>query len=183
MNNNITAIILAGGKSSRMKQDKALVKINGKTLLNLQIETLTPIFQKIVISANTNYNTNFRIIKDINKDKGPIGGIYSVLQNSETNKNFIIAVDMPYITPEIINKLIDNSNNFDITIPIIKNKIEPTCAIYSKNCINIIEHQINVKNYKLTDFITKCNTNYVNFDTNELTFFKNINYPEDLLNI
>ena len=178
--NNITAVILAGGKSTRMKQDKALVKINNKTLLNHQIDSLSPIFNKIIISANTNYNCDYRIIKDIDKDKGPIGGIYSILQNINTEKAFIIAVDMPYITEGIITKLIDNSNGFDITIPIISNKTEPTCAIYSKECISVIKKQLMFNNYKLTDFIAKCKTNYVSFTENDLDYFKNLNYPEDL---
>ncbi len=181
--NNITAVILAGGKSTRMKQDKALVKINNKTLLNKQIDKLSSIFNEIIISANTNYNCNYNIIKDIHKDKGPIGGIYSILKKINTEKAFIIAVDMPYITQNIITKLINNCSNYDITIPIINNKTEPTCAIYSTKCINIIEKQLQLNNYKLTNFISMCKTNYVNFAENDLIYFKNLNYPEDLANI
>jgi len=178
---NITAVILAGGKSTRMKQDKALVKLNNKTLLNHQIDTLSPIFNEIIISANINYNCDYKIINDINKNKGPIGGIYSVLQNIKTEKVFIIAVDMPYITQDIINKLINNCNNYDITIPKINNRIEPTCAIYSKKCISVIKKQLTLNNYKLTNFISICKTNYVSFTENDLNYFKNLNYPEDLI--
>lgn len=178
--NNITAVILAGGKSTRMKQDKALVKINDKTLLSHQIDKLSPIFDKIIISANTNYNCNLRIINDIDRDKGPIGGIYTVLQNINTEKAFIIAVDMPFVNEVIIKKLIDNSFYFDITIPIIDGKTEPTCAVYSKNCINTIKKQLADNNYRLTDFISISKTNYINFTKNNLDCFKNLNSPEDL---
>ena len=181
--NNITAVILAGGKSTRMKQDKALVELNGKTLLNHQIDNLSPIFKEIIISANTNYNCDYKIINDIEKDKGPIGGIYSILQNINTEKAFIIAVDMPYITEDIITKLIDNSNKFDITIPIINNRIEPTCAIYSKECISVIKKQLTLNNYKLADFIAKCKTNYTEFNTVFFKKFRNLNTPDDLENI
>jgi len=178
--NNITAVILSGGKSIRMKQDKALVKINDKTLLNHQIDKLSPIFDEVIISANTSYNCNLKIINDIDRDKGPIGGIYTTLQNINTEKAFIIAVDMPFVTENIIKKLIDNSNDFDITIPIIDEKTEPTCAIYSKSCISTIKKQLAENNYRLTDFIAICKTNYVSFSLNDLDYFKNLNYPEDI---
>ena len=177
---NITAVILAGGKSTRMKQDKALVKINKKTLLQHQIELLKPIFSKILISANINYNYNYPIINDTHTNIGPIGGIYSILQKTSTSKAFIIAVDMPFITSKIINTLIDNSKNYDITTPIINGKLEPTCAIYTQNCISKIEQQITSKNYKLLDLIDKCNTNYIKFETDNLKHFKNLNTPNDL---
>jgi len=178
--NNITAVILAGGKSTRMKQDKALVKIDDTTLLDKQINLLSNIFDNIIISSNIEYKTGFDYIKDIYKDKGPISGIYSILQNIETDKAFIIAVDMPFVSEDIINKLIDNCSDFDITIPIINNNIEPTCAIYSKNCIKIIEKQIQNNNNRLSYFIKKCNTNYIEFNTKFLVNFKNLNTPDDL---
>ena len=181
--NNITAVILAGGKSTRMKQDKALVKINNISLLDHQIALLSPIFDSIIISSNIEYNKKNIFIKDIYIDKGPIGGIYSILQNIKTVKAFVIAVDMPFVSQEIIYSLIENSKNFDITIPIINNKIEPTCAIYSKSSIKIIEKQIRDNNYRLTDFIKKSKTNYIKFNTDFLKNFRNLNTPNDIKNL
>jgi len=181
--NNITAVILAGGKSTRMKQDKALVKINDISLLDHQIALLSPIFENILISSNIEYSNEINFIKDIYKDKGPIGGIYSILQNIKADKAFVIAVDMPFVSQEIIYTLIENNKNFDITIPIINNEIEPTCAIYSKNCIKTIEKQIKNNNNRLSDFIKNCKTNYTEFNTGFLKNFINLNTPNDIKNL
>ncbi len=183
MNNNITAVILAGGKSLRMGTDKAFVKFNNTTLIQNQVEFLSSIFKNVIISANAKYLENIKVIADIHKNIGPIGGIYSILKNVESEKIFILSVDTPFVSKFIVDTLIDNSKDFDISIPIINNKIEPTCAIYSKNCTTKIEEQITNKNYKLTNFITNCKTNYVHFNDDYLKFFLNINKPEDLINL
>jgi molybdopterin-guanine dinucleotide biosynthesis protein A len=186
---DITAVILAGGKSRRMKTDKALIKFNDRTLLENQIDLLNPIFNKIIISANSqNYSfANLQIINDEQSDLGPIGGILSVLKKVKTDYVFIISVDMPLITTGLIKHLISKKANYDIVLPVFNDKYEPTCAVYSRNCINTIEEQIFAKDYKLKNFIEKSNTNFVEINENSEFYnkdlFVNLNSPKDLIDI
>ena len=186
---DITAVILAGGKSRRMKTDKALIKFNDKTLLENQIDLLNPIFNKIIISANSQKYSfaNLQIINDEQSDLGPIGGILSVLKRVKTDYVFIISVDMPLITTDLIKHLISKKANYDIVLPVFNDKYEPTCAVYSRNCINTIEKQILANDYKLKNFIEKSNTNFVEINENlefyNKNLFVNLNSPKDLIDI
>ena len=186
---NITAVILAGGKSQRMKTDKALIQFNGRTLLENQVDLLSSVFDTVFISANTkDYSfVDKPIIEDEFKDIGPIGGIFSVLRNIETEFAFVLSVDIPMINKELILFLISENENADIVMPVFNGKYEPTCAIYSKNCIDVIENQIQKKDYKLLNFINRMNTKFV--DINEYlpfysrNLFANLNTPKDLQNL
>jgi len=186
---NITGVVLAGGKSQRMKTDKALIKFNDKTLLENQLDLLKPIFSSVFISANTdNYSfTNVSIIKDEQIDLGPIGGILSILKSVETDYVFVISVDIPMITPELIKNIISEKENHDIVLPVFNGKYEPTCAVYNKNCITIIEKQILAKDYRLTNFIEKSNTKFIEINEDSSFYkkdlFVNLNKPEDLFKL
>ncbi len=183
---NITGLVLAGGLSQRMKTDKALIKFKGKTLLENQLDLLKPIFNSVLISANTNnYSfTNVEIIKDEQANIGPIGGIRSVLKNVETDYIFAISVDMPMITAELIKYLISQKENYDIVMPIFNGKYEPTCAVYSKKCIKIIDEQILAKDFKLGNLIKKSHTKIVEITKKSSLYkeqlFINLNNPENL---
>src|SRR3989338_5642445 len=104
---SMTAIVLAGGKATRMGgRNKAFLKIGGKTIIENLLDKLNPIFGKILIIANvpaqfnqslvTSYQ-NTKIISDIIPEKGPLGGIYTGLMTSRAKFNFVIACDMPFI--------------------------------------------------------------------------------------
>ena len=183
---NITGVVLAGGKSSRMKTDKALIKYQNITLLEHQINLLKTVFDKVIISANTQeYSfTGTAIINDDEKSKGPIGGILSALKNTETEYIFILSVDMPFINKDLIQELIKDVSTYDIAIPVYNGKYEPTCAVYSKKCISIIETQIRSKNNKLIDFINICNAKFIDINSNSELYsdkiFTNLNTPEEL---
>ena len=183
---NFTGVVLAGGKSRRMKTDKALINFKNTSLIEHQIKLLQSIFNKVIISAN-NQKYSFvgvNIIKDDIDSKGPIGGILSALKNSTTDYIFVLSVDLPFMSKEFIESMINNYQNFDITIPVNNGKYEPTCAIYNKTCIPIIEQQIRIKNNKLVDFINLCNTNFIKISTYSSLYsdklFLNLNTPDQL---
>jgi molybdopterin-guanine dinucleotide biosynthesis protein A len=184
--NQITGVVLAGGKSQRMKTDKALVMYKNKTLLENQVNLLSSIFSKIVISANTNEYSflNKKIVKDKINSKGPIGGVLSILKEINTDYIFVLSVDMPFVKKEFIEFLIRQIDDEDIVIPIHNANFEPTCAIYSKNCISNIESQIAKSENKLKNLFNICNTKFIDVSDNTLfdinKIFTNLNYQKDL---
>ena len=189
---DIGALILMGGKNSRMNGNvKGLLKLNNMTFLEKIKETLDD-FSSIYLSINDKFskeqkqnfeNMGFKIIEDIYKEIGPLGGIYSSLLNCKEEYLFITACDMPFITKKNIKELCDNINK-DIDIAVLCDKDErlyPLCAIYSKKVIPIIEEMIKQKNYKLSYLIDKSNFVKINIeDTDiELETLSNINTPQE----
>lgn len=148
MKQQVTGIILAGGKSSRMGFDKGLMKINGRHCIEHIAEALLEVTKNvIVISNNDAYKfLGLPIYKDLVKEKGPIGGIYSGLTHSDSEKNLVVACDMPFVTGELLQFILDNVDYFEIAAPVFEKEIQPLCAYYlkhtSKNLKNLIDNRI-----------------------------------------
>lgn len=183
---NITGIILAGGKSSRMGSDKGIVELNKKKFIEHILDAVLPNVNEVIIIANNdNYNyLGYKVIKDIIKDCGPLGGIYTGLMNSKTENNIVVSCDIPFISSDLIKYIIENTNNADISVPVYKGNIEPLCAVYTKRTSDQIHNLIMNKNLKIQNilkyFITKeiFITKMQKFYTEKL--FVNINTPEEL---
>ncbi len=181
----ITGIILAGGQSTRMGIDKALLQINGKTLLESAIELCRPVCDDILISSNNSEHEEFgcQIIPDEIKNCGPIGGIYSCLKKSDTDWNFLISVDSAFVTKDFVEFLISEIGDFDAIIPVHKNGKEPLIALYRKNCVSVIREKIELNDFKMQHLLNELNTKFVEVSAwieKYPEIFLNINRPEDL---
>ena len=188
---DITGIILCGGKSSRMLTNKALLKLNGRTVIEIIAEKMKSIFSEVLISTNgiDDYNfLNLPLIKDIFTHKGPLAGIHSSLKYSSTEKNFIISCDMPLVSIELIKFIATYNSDKKIILPEAEGRIQQLCGIYSKSISPIIEMIISNseknKNIKgsVFDLIERVSADIVNVES--LTFydkniFLNMNTPED----
>ncbi|MEE9429503.1 MAG: molybdenum cofactor guanylyltransferase [Melioribacteraceae bacterium] len=142
MINNYTAIILSGGKSSRMGENKAKLLLNGETLIERTVKLCKSIFTKIIIITNSKNeygDLDVEYFADIFPNFGPLSGIHSGLANSKTENNFVISCDMPFVKSEIIKFLIDYKSSKEILLPKVKNNIYSLCGIYKKSCINKAE--------------------------------------------
>lgn len=178
---NITGIVIAGGKSSRMGTNKALIKYNGKMLIEHTISIIQPLVTKIIISSNVSIlKSKYQNIADTIIGIGPIGGLYSSMLESDTELNLIIPCDVPHVKTELYQQLIENSHNVDAVIPRLPNgKLEPLVASYNKSILPIIEHSINNGDYKLINLLSRLNVKYIDVVDEEQ--FKNINTPNDIL--
>ena len=183
----ITGIILAGGKSSRMGTDKSLLVWENKTLIEHAVDMLKPICSKVIISANNQvYSfTGCEIWPDERQDQAPIIGIYSCLKRSETNMNFILSCDMPLIGTELIRYLVGSCGDLPLLVAVHEDGlIEPLCGVYNKNIIPDMEKCIQSSNLSLNQFIQDFAPHYLKIGK-ELPFYKtnmfaNINTPDDL---
>ena len=133
----ITGIILAGGKSTRMGTDKGLLPLNGKSFIKHICEALYPIVGEniVIVSSNTEYDTlGFTRIEDLIENKGPVGGLYTGLTHSKTKINLILSVDVPMISTELLQWLLDNhSESYMVTQLKAGDKTSPLIAVYDRS--------------------------------------------------
>jgi molybdenum cofactor guanylyltransferase len=138
MYSNITGIILSGGKSKRMGENKSLLKIGNKTIIEHVKDLMQNLFSKVILIANEpdDYKfLNIDIYNDIYFRMGPLAGIHSGLTNSAAGKNFIISCDIPLMTAEMIKYLVEYKTNKPVTIAKADGFIQQLCGLYDKSCL------------------------------------------------
>ncbi len=192
------AIILTGGESRRMGKDKSSLILEGITLLERTISLLSPFFGEIILSVSEeNAYSEYDHKKVIDKYKGfgPLIGIYSSILISDTDRNFIITNDMPYLNQDLILFLLNYPTNKEIIIPFADGKIHPLCGIYSKTILPSLESLIKnnlpkdfiaagkIKSLSLKNFFNNQSVEYVDVERNfkgyKPELFFNINTFED----
>ena len=176
---NVEAFLLAGGKSSRMGRDKALLEFSGAPMIQHTADILTGIVIKttLVISASqsgnsdnpndTNRYSNFGLptLVDSWPSFGPLGGIATALANAQSKWCLILACDMPFLSKEWLTFLIDRSVQsetnaplkIDAIVPETKRGLEALCAIYRASCAPILATALNRGVRKVTDAISVLN--------------------------
>ena len=178
-NPNITGIILAGGKSSRMGTDKGLIPFKGKALIHYAEEILKTFCGQIIISSNSsNYDfLGYPVVKDIYPNSGPMGGIYSALCHSKTDLNIVISCDMPFINEGLIKDLISSADKYDVVVPWYKDDhFEPMAAAYQKKNSEIFLSFIKDNNYRIPDFYNVVNTLKLDMSQNPDYYSENLFY-------
>jgi len=184
---DVTGVILAGGKSRRYGKNKALVKINGITLIEKTAGVMRSIFQQIIIITNTPDRYAYLklpMYEDLIKDLGPLGGIHTALSAISSDQGFIVACDMPSLNRGLIRYMLDKRNGFDIVLPRVSDKVEPLHAFYSKRCLPAINKLIDSKIYQVNRFFPDVSILYIEEDKirefdPDLKSFLNINRPQE----
>lgn len=185
-NFNISGIILAGGESRRMGKDKSKILFKGKPLIEYPIDLFRNYCDDIIISGDTNKYSDYCFLKvpDEVERNGPLSGIYSCIKASKTVMNIVTTCDMPFLSNELIEYVIDNSDGADLIIPYHHTHYEPLCAIYTKELIPVIENLFAKKDYSPLSLIPIANTRKLVLDESlgfyHKKLFTNINTVEDL---
>ena len=160
--------ILAGGKSSRMGQDKALLKYGQETFLEHMVKELSSLGEVFVATRQEQklpYIDNCRLVYDLYEGCGPLAGIASVLTNSRCCWNYICAVDMPRLSKNIVAYLREFcSSDYDCICLTVAEQAQPLCAIYRKDILPVVEAQLRAKDYKLQHLLGKLRTKYVDIE-------------------
>jgi molybdenum cofactor guanylyltransferase len=147
MYSNITGIILAGGKSTRMGKNKSLLFLNGKTVIERVVNLMKSVFTQVIIISNTpkDYSfINIPIFKDIYEYKGPLAGIHSGLYNSKTEANFIISCDIPLMNEKMIKYIVDYKTNEPITVCKADGFTQQLVGKYSRAILPVAEELLRV---------------------------------------
>jgi len=177
---NINAYILAGGKSARMRQDKAFLDINGKFFIDIIIEKLSNIFEDIyLVGKHYSHPLLKKSLPDIIKNKGPIGGVLTALTHSKSSINFLTGLDYPLLDSRIIKILLmaSEEENFKYTayVPRLDDGIHPLFAIYKTQSIDKVKGCIAQKRYQLRCILNGIDTKYINLVIKAMRYTDNLN--------
>lgn len=187
---NFSAVILAGGKSSRMGRDKAWIELDGRPLLALAVEKIQPLgVEEIYISgrADVDYSTlNFPVLHDNQTECGPLGGIERALAACRAPLLLVLAVDMARMTSGLLQQLTAQCDSTTGVVPELPTGLEPLAAIYPKRSHAIVQAAINNSRLSARDFANACQReNLVRFlpmPASAAENFSNWNHPGDLPN-
>ncbi len=177
-----SGILLAGGKSSRMGEDKAFIKFGDRYLYEYSLSVLKKFSGDILLSSsNPRFDhREYERTEDEILNLGPIGGIYSCLKKIKCNSAIVLPCDLPLINRKIIELIIAESADFQITVALNpQNLPEPLIGIYSISVVPVIEKMIRSQNYKLQDLLKKSKSNLVKIPEAYHETFININSPGD----
>lgn len=179
----MSGLLLAGGNSSRMGKNKALLKIGDKLIIERSLEVIEGIFGEVLVSARDDkayQSFDFRVIEDVFPGKGPLSGIYSGMQAAKFDYVFVTACDMPRLNPKAIMMLAENMEDFDIVVPQVSGKLHPLHAFYNKRIQKTVLNNLKEDRLKLKDLINECKTKVVQFEDYADSLI-NINTPEELM--
>lgn len=161
---DMTGVILAGGKSSRMGEDKALITINGKTFIERVASEMKLVFERVILIARTKPSYNFlglQSFDDIYSDCGPLGGIHSGLVRSGAAAIFVTACDTPFITHDLIRHIALFPSNTPAKIPSFDGRHHPLCGVYDRGCLTQVVGHIKDQRLKVMDLLTEIGTTFI----------------------
>ena len=187
----MTSIVLAGGKSSRLGQNKFLQLIEGKSLIQWVVDRVAIVSTEIVIATARgeailcSAAVPIKIVADIYPEKGPLGGIHSGLMASSSLRAIVVSCDIPFLSVGLLQYLNQAIGDCDVALPKIGEMIEPLCAVYSRNCLASIQQLLEQDERQIRKLFGMVKVRYVEeneinrFDPEHLSFF-NINSQADL---
>ena len=180
---NFTGIILAGGKSQRMGTDKGMLPLDGKPFISHIYEALKPIVGDniVVVSSNADYDAlGYARIEDLIADKGPVGGLYTALKQSKTKFNLVLSVDVPLVSTELLQWLVDkHEDSFLITQVQANEKASPLIAVYDRAMRILLGEHLAGNQLKLCDVVEEVNHQTLSVPEMWKGQVQNINTDED----
>ena len=184
----ISIAILAGGKSSRMGKNKALLTYGEKTFLERLIEEFSD-FDQILVSAKDENQYDLekaggkiRLITDEKQEKGPLEGIRRALTESRNDFVFVTAADMPFMTKEVADYLAEFfCSDYDCYVPLVEGRAQPLSAVYKKSTLPVIESQLAGGDLKLSFLFDKVPTKFIPMEKSSINknVFLNVNTPQE----
>jgi molybdopterin-guanine dinucleotide biosynthesis protein A len=173
---NITAAVLAGGRSSRMGTDKALLELDGKPLLDIALEKCGG-FSRVLISANdaAKYaRFGASVVPDLIPGQGPMSGFHAALKAAETDYVFFLSCDMPLVPEDFIASMAEKvqkkvPGTIQAVVPFAGGFWQPLCSIYHKSCVPLIEDALSRGEHRMRKLFPLLATWGVNAEENWFT--------------
>jgi len=183
----LSAVLLAGGESTRMGRDKATLKWRGRPLWTCQLEKLRVLTTNIFVS--TRFAVSWRPadvqhVIDDSPSRGPLSGVTASLAKIETDCLLVLAVDMPFITPSHLKEVCDWAEPGVGAVPVINGRVEPLAAVYPKRAGSIFSEALNGADHSLQRLVRRLTelelVREIPIAGAAGRFYRSINYPFDL---
>ncbi|WP_192347251.1 molybdenum cofactor guanylyltransferase [Algoriphagus sp. Y33] len=183
----IAAYILCGGKSVRMQTEKGLVLYKGKPFIRWIIEAIMPVTSTIIlVTSNGDYSlVGLPMIEDIYADKGPVGGIYTALSHSTSERNLILSCDVPKITADLLLSLTEESEKKKASVTFLsdgKNDY-PLIGVYKKETLEILADAISADKLKLCPLVNLMSHHKLIINSHQKSLVQNVNSKAELLSL
>ncbi len=179
---DLPCVIFAGGKSSRMGQDKSLLPFGGcSSLTQYQYTRLSELFTHVFISTKTadkfDFTANF-ILDPKSADFAPTAGFISAFEHLKCDRIFVLSVDSPFVDEETIRTLLEaDKPNVDAVIPKTSSGTHPMTGIYHSSLLNEFSRMLHEGDHRLGKLLSMSNTHFVEFDNEDP--FMNLNHPSE----
>ena len=173
--------VLAGGRSSRMGRDKALLPLGDSTLVEQVAARIRAATGNVtLIGPPERYGgLGHPVVGDLVEGCGPLGGVYTALSITSADWNLVVACDMPGLTVEFLERLLaaGEAAGLDCLVPQTSSGLEPLCAVYHRRCLAAAKAAIFHKAFKMHDFVSglRCKT----WPLSDPSPLENINTPEE----
>ena len=185
---DVTAFVLAGGKSSRMGSDKAFVRLGDKTLLSLALKVAEAVAGEVRIVGDAKKFAAFgQVVEDVYSDRGPLGGIHGALSSSATELNLMLAVDLPFVDAKFLKYLLlrGRESGAMVTVPRTGGGLQPLCAAYQRGFAEVAGQSLRDGQNKIDSLFERIATCVIEEDELvqagfSVAMFRNLNTPEEL---
>jgi len=186
----VTGVLLAGGKSRRMGEDKRYLVVGEQTLLERGLGVLRSMFQEVLVviaQDSAPLDIDARVVRDLVPDCGSLGGIYTGLIQATSPYIFTVACDMPFLNQAVITQFTTRRDTADIVMARLATRLHPMHALYGKGCLPAMEQMIVARQLKIQELVSHASlrVQYVT-EADLLSIdpswrsFHNVNTPEDL---
>jgi molybdopterin-guanine dinucleotide biosynthesis protein A len=187
---DVTGVLLAGGNSRRMGEDKRYLVVGEQTLLERGLAVLRSIFQEVLVviaQDSLPLKVAARVVRDLVPDCGSLGGLYTGLTQATTPYIFVAACDMPFLDPAVITQFTSRRASADIVIAKLAARLHPMHALYSKGCLPVLEQMIRTRQLKIQEMLSHASlhvgyvteADLLTVDPSGRSFY-NVNTPADL---
>ena len=189
VSSRVAAFIVAGGKSTRMGTDKAFVLLDGRTLLARALELAQSVTGDVrIVGDPAKFAAFGAVVEDIFQACGPLGGIHAALRASSAELNLMLAIDLPFVSPALLEYLVKrarNSASAGVVVPHTCGRWQPLCAVYRREFADVAEVALQAGRFRIDALFDGARAQVVGDE--ELLgagflseMFRNLNTPEDL---
>lgn len=186
--NDLSAFILAGGRSSRMGSDKAFLELEGRTLLARSLDLVGSLTSHVcVVGSGKKFGAFSLVIEDIFSDRGPLGGIHAALRSSQTELNLMLAVDMPYVSFDFLWFLLGEARKAPSATVVLpeQDRKQTLCAIYRREFASTAERALREGRNKIDPLFDSLPIRLIGESELQTAgfspeIFRNLNTPDEL---
>jgi molybdopterin-guanine dinucleotide biosynthesis protein A len=188
----VSAFVLAGGRSRRMGRDKAQILVGGETLLARALRLAQAVTPTVaIVGSRELYGSLAPVVEDVFPGQGPLAGIHAALRASHTDLNLVLAVDTPLLAPEFLLYLVRRAGESDaaVTVPRTRESghdyLHSLCAVYRRSFADLAQTALQAGRNKIDALFDDTSTLVIEAAEIErqgfdCAMFRNLNAPEDL---